>query len=218
MSEYNRQYWEGMYEMPLNELPWEIKEAPSELREYIENNRVVGGRALDAGCGTGNFSVYLAQNGFEVVEVDYSEKALTIARQNNESQQLPIRYVRADLTELTAALPDEQFDLILDYKVAHHLTTDRLKTYVTQCVELLKAGGRIVLICYSDKDVDAAGRGSAIGQFGNEMLYRNVDEIREIYNGLREIEYREVMLGKRLNHAGHKFVFEKTNQVRFVST
>jgi 2-polyprenyl-3-methyl-5-hydroxy-6-metoxy-1,4-benzoquinol methylase len=209
MQEHNRQYWEGMYEMPLDELPWEIKEAPQELRAYVEANSVPGGKALDAGCGTGNFSVYLARNGYQVVGVDYSEKALAIARENNKQQRLRITYIRADLTELAGALPDERFDLILDYKVAHHLTAENLATYAAQCTAILKDGGRILLICYSDKDIDAAGRSSATGQFGNEMFYRSADEIREFYKGLKEVEHEEVMLGKRLNHAGHKFVFEK---------
>lgn len=210
MQEYNRQYWEGMYEMPVDELPWEIKEAPSELHEYIENNRVPGGRALDAGCGTGNFSVYLAKNGFTVTGVDYSEKALAIAEERNKEIQLPITYLRVDLTELSSVLPETKFDLILDYKVAHHLTPERLNSYASQCVELLKPGGRMLLVCYSDEDVDAVGGQSAVGKFGNEMFYRSADEIRAIFADLRGVDYKKVMLGKRLNHAGHCFVFEKS--------
>jgi 2-polyprenyl-3-methyl-5-hydroxy-6-metoxy-1,4-benzoquinol methylase len=209
MPEYNRQYWEDMYEMPLEELPWEIKEAPAELREYVGANKVAGGEALDAGCGTGNFSVYLAQNGFAVTGVDYSKKAIDIAKERNQEAQLPIKYLRADLTDVANALRGKQFDLILDYKVAHHLPDEQLKSYVSGCMNLLKPGGRILLICYSDKDKDAAGHHAATGKFGNEMFYRSATEIREIYKNLQEVSYRQVMLGKRLNHAGHCFVFEK---------
>lgn len=209
MQEFNRPYWEQMYEMPLEELPWEIKEAPPELREYIAKNRVENGTALDAGCGTGNFSVYLAQNGFQVTGVDYSEKALAIARKNNEQLKLHIHYVRTDLTTLADTLKGESFNLILDYKVAHHLNPESLKKYLVDCESLLKPGGRILLVCYSDKDTDAAGNNSAIGKFGNEMFYRRASEIREFYKDFKEISHKEVMLGKHLNHAGHCFVFEK---------
>lgn len=209
MDEYNRKYWEDMYGTSIDDLPWEIKEAPSELRECIESNRVEGGRALDAGCGTGNFSVFLAKNGFDVTGVDYSEKAIAVAKERNKDAKLPITYLRADLARLKEALPDSQFDLILDYKVAHHLPADKLRAYIEQCLHLLKTGGRILLICYSDKDTDAAGSQSAIGKFGNEMFYRSADEIREFYKPFKEVSYKEVMLGKRLNHAGHCFVFEK---------
>lgn len=210
MQEFNRDYWEKMYQMPLEELPWEIKEAPQELKAYVEANKASGGTALDAGCGTGNFSVYLAKNGYTVTGVDYSEKAIEIAKNNNEQLKLPITYIRADLTELEKAVAGTEYDLILDYKVSHHLSADRLTEYVAQCIRILKPKGRILLVCYSDKDVDAAGKGSAIGKFGNEMYYRTAEEIREFYSELNEIECHEVMLGKHLNHAGYCLVFEKS--------
>ncbi len=210
MQELNRDYWEKMYEMPLEELPWEIKEAPQELKAYIETSKSSGGTALDAGCGTGNFSVYLAKNGYSVTGVDYSEKALTIARKNNEELKLPITYIHTDLTELEKAVAGTTYDLILDYKVSHHLSSERLKEYIAQCVSILKSKGRILLVCYSNKDTDAAGNGSAIGKFGNEMYYRTAEEIRDFYSMLEEVECREVMLGKHLNHAGYCFVFEKS--------
>lgn len=209
MQEINRDYWEKMYEMPLEELPWEIKEAPQELKAYIEANRSEGGSALDAGCGTGNFSVYLAKNGYTVTGIDYSDKALAIARKNNEEFMLPITYIRADLTDLEGAVGGLSYDLILDYKVSHHLSVERLKGYVAQCARVLKPKGRILLVCYSDKDTDAEGKGSAIGKFGNEMYYRTAEEIRELYSGFKEVECHQVMLGKHLNHAGYCFVFEK---------
>lgn len=210
MQGFNRDYWERMYQMPLSELPWEIKEAPQELKAYIDANKCEGGSALDAGCGTGNFSVYLARNGYRVTGIDYSEKALEIARKSNEEFKLPITYVRADLTELGDAVSNMTYDLILDYKVSHHLSPERLDEYVAQCVQVLKPKGRILLVSYSDKDVDAAGQGSVIGKFGNEMYYRSADEIRKFYSALKEIECHEVMLGKHLNHAGYCFVFEKS--------
>ena len=33
------------------------------------------GFLLDVGCGTGNYSVYLAQNGFNVTGIDFSQEA-----------------------------------------------------------------------------------------------------------------------------------------------
>jgi 2-polyprenyl-3-methyl-5-hydroxy-6-metoxy-1,4-benzoquinol methylase len=207
--EVNRAYWEKMYRQPLEELPWEIKEAPDEIREYVSANEASGDVALDAGCGTGNFANFLSLKGYQVVGVDYSEEALKIARDNSRQHNLPVRYERADLTELTSVFPEDSFDLILDYKVSHHMDDKLLKTYVAQCAQVLKNAGRLLLVCYSEKDADAAGQASATGKFGNEMYYRSAEEIRTIYEAFDEISYKPVMLGKRLNHAGHCFVFEK---------
>lgn len=207
MDEYNRSYWEDMYGTSIDDLPWEIKEAPAELVEAVTACKTENGRALDAGCGTGNFSVFLAKNGFIVTGVDYSEKAISIAQERNAKEHLPITYVRADLTQLSDSLPANQFDLILDYKVAHHLPEDKLSKYVEACHALLKPGGKIILICYSDKDTDAAGGKSAVGKFGNEMFYRTAEEIKRFYQSFEVVSYKEVMLGKKLDHTGHCFVF-----------
>jgi len=210
MKEYNRQYWEGMYHMPLEEIPWEIKEAPVELREAVATTGLTGGKALDAGCGTGNYSVFLARHGFNVIGVDYSEEALKIARDNNEkTYHLPIAYIQSDLTSLRAVLDAASFDLILDYRVLHHLPDGDTETYAEQCVQLLKPDGRMIIICNSEKDIDAQGDTSAVGKFGNTMHYRTREEILALFNGLEELSYKEVILGKKLNHAGHCFILKK---------
>ena len=210
MKEFNRQYWESMYKMPLEEIPWEIRDTPSELREVIEELNVSGGKALDAGCGTGNYSVFLARNGYKVVGVDYSEEALEIAKQNNERQyHLPIDYIHADLTTLAELLDTGSFDLILDYRVFHHLPEQDAKVYAAQCARLLKPNGYLLIICNSEKDIDAQGGSSAVGKFGNTMHYRTRDEIKAIFHDLSEVSYREVMLGKKQNHAGHCIVLQK---------
>lgn len=209
MKEYNRKYWENMYKMPLEKIPWEIRKAPIELQEVIAKIKTTG-KALDAGCGTGNYSVFLAQNGFTVVGVDYSEEALSVARANNENTyRLPITYVHSDLTALEATLELSSFDVILDYRVFHHLPEGDAKLYARQCTKLLKPSGYMIIICNSEKDIDTQGNKSAVGKFGNTMHYRSREEILSIFNNLSEFSYKEVMLGKKLNHAGHCIVLQK---------
>ncbi|HET8708981.1 MAG TPA: class I SAM-dependent methyltransferase [Candidatus Saccharimonadales bacterium] len=209
MTYYNRDYWEDMYGCDIAALPWEIPEPPTEIRDYISTHPGSGGKALDAGCGTGNFSLYLAKNGYDVSGIDYSEKAITVAQERAQEQRLDTTFVRGDLTELTNLLPSDSFKLILDYKVSHHLKDEQLLAYAEQCYALLKSGGHILLVCYSEKDTDAAGNRSAIGKYGNEMFYRTREQIVKFFHAFQVHDYKEVMLGKRLNHAGHCLVFEK---------
>ena len=204
------QHWDDMYAKPLKDIPWEIVEPPQELVELVGSGKLPGGRALDIACGTGNYSFYLAQHGFnEVVGVDFSEKALAIGRKNNEVLKLPVRFAFADVSQIANALPGEQFDFILDYSILHHLEPAVTDDYARQCANLLKPGGKLLLVCYSDKDEGASGGTSATGKYGNTMFYRTADEIRAAYKDLKEISYKEARLGKRLHHAGHCFLFEK---------
>jgi len=204
------QHWENMYDMPLENIPWEIKDPPKELVELIESGKLHGGRALDIACGTGNYSFYLAEHGFsEVVGVDFSEKALAIGRKHNEELKLPVTFKFADVTKIAEALPGEQFDFILDYSILHHLDLSVTAKYAHQCAELLKPGGMLLLVCYSDKDEFASGGPKATGTYGNTMFYRTANEIRTAYKDLRETEYKETRLGKRAHHIAHCFLFER---------
>jgi hypothetical protein len=51
------------------------------------------------------------------------------------------------------------------------------------------------------------GGKSAVGKFGNEMFYRTAEEIKRFYQSFEVVSYKEVMLGKKLDHTGHCFVF-----------
>lgn len=204
------QHWDKMYEMPLENIPWEIKEPPRELVDALNAGNVRGIKALDIACGTGNYTFYLAQHGFsDVLGVDFSEKALAIARKHNEELGLPVRFAFADITKIEETLKGEKFDFILDYSILHHLEPSVTASYARQCTNLLNPGGRLLLVCYSDKDEFSSGSNSATGTYGNTMFYRTTDEIRAAYKGLEEIYYKEAALGKRLHHIAHCFLFEK---------
>lgn len=205
------QHWDKMYELPLENIPWEIAEPPKELVEVINSGQAQGEKVLDIACGTGNYTFYLAQHGFsDVLGVDFSEKALDIARKHSEELKLPVRFAFADVTKIEATLKGEQFDFILDYSILHHLEPSVTESYAQQCANLLKPGGKLLLVCYSDKDEFADGSKAATGTYGNTMFYRSADQIREAYEGLQEVYYKETALGKRLHHIAHCFLFEKT--------
>lgn len=67
-----------------------------------------GTRVLDAGCGTGRVAIELARRGFSVVGVDSDARMLATARAKSPE----LRWIQADLADLTASLGDE-FDLVV---------------------------------------------------------------------------------------------------------
>jgi ubiquinone/menaquinone biosynthesis C-methylase UbiE len=71
----------------------------------------VGSRVLDCPCGQGRHAHLLAEAGYDVDGVDYSNPLLTIARDRGQSENL--RYTRADMR----ALPDKwtrRFDAVVN--------------------------------------------------------------------------------------------------------
>ena len=176
--------------------------------EIIKNKIVTPPcKVLDIGCGTGNYSIYLAQKRFEVTGIDFSENALKIARKRAKKTGLKIKFIKADVTKLKDTLT-AKFDFILDYSILHHIPDYKTRSYARQFSKLLNQKGKLLLVCYSEKDELAQGGYSAKGKYGNTMYYRSVEEIRNAYKDLHEISFQEARLGKRLHHLGYSFLFE----------
>jgi SAM-dependent methyltransferase len=51
---------------------------------------------VDLGCGTGNVAIPLAQMGYAVIGIDYSDSMLAIA--SNKAERLPIQWLEQDMT------------------------------------------------------------------------------------------------------------------------
>jgi 2-polyprenyl-3-methyl-5-hydroxy-6-metoxy-1,4-benzoquinol methylase len=84
-----------------------------------------GKRILDAGCGSGRWTVGLLRLGADVVATDVSEHALGYARENvatlcSTAQAARFEAVRANLFDLPAELRTERFDCVFSFGVLHH--------------------------------------------------------------------------------------------------
>lgn len=93
-------------------------------------------RWLDAGCGTGTLSRWLArERGFSVVAIDASEQMLA-----NAVPQAGVEYHKSDVTE--TGLPAASFDGVLCSSVLEFLPS--VETALGEFHRLLKPGGSLV--------------------------------------------------------------------------
>ena len=61
--------------------PWEIG-APQPAMSAMLGRYPPSSPILDVGCGSGDLSIYLAQLGYQVLGIDFVEKAIANAREN----------------------------------------------------------------------------------------------------------------------------------------
>ncbi|WPC40371.1 class I SAM-dependent methyltransferase [Clostridium sp. JS66] len=109
------------------------------ISEVVPNGR--GLRALDVGTGAGFFAFLLADMGFEVTAVDYSQRMIQNALANVEK----LGYREIEFLEMDAQnlkFEDGSFDFIISRNVTWTLP-DPKKAYKEWC-RVLTAGGKIM--------------------------------------------------------------------------
>jgi SAM-dependent methyltransferase len=124
------QFYKLLYRIGLR--PWEelrtlpVAEQISALIDREERERQPPhGRALDLGCGSGIWSVELAQRGWQVTGIDVVPKAVRAARERARQAGVKATFEEGDVTELRAAGVGSDFDFVLDFGTVHGLTPEQ---------------------------------------------------------------------------------------------
>jgi SAM-dependent methyltransferase len=113
---------------------------PPEVRDVVEGpSALPPGRALDVGCGTSPNVAYLAQHGWDATGVDFSPKAIQLAKRN--AGGIPgAAFVEADVTKLSASGIAGPFDLVIDNGCYHSLSPEGRAAYVPEVAAVMKPG------------------------------------------------------------------------------
>jgi 2-polyprenyl-3-methyl-5-hydroxy-6-metoxy-1,4-benzoquinol methylase len=128
-------------------LPWH-REQPPALLERAVARQTTRGRALDLGCGQGVHAVYLAQQGFSVVGVDFVPAAVAAARTRAARAGVQVELLEGDVVDYEAP---SAFDLVLDSGCLHHLPRGRVGAYRIRLDEWLAPGGDYVLVHFAHR-------------------------------------------------------------------
>lgn len=119
------QRWMRFQQSYRSEPPWDTRNSPPELIEFVQTHPA--GRALDIGCGTGANLLTLARAGWEVEGIDYVPRAVRQARATLSEAGLPVKIKVADF--LTEQRLRVKFDLILDMGCYHSLPPNDKRIY-----------------------------------------------------------------------------------------
>jgi ubiquinone/menaquinone biosynthesis C-methylase UbiE len=134
---YDVVWTEYIPEYEASEKHWEIFFSAAEVQDKT---------VLDAGCGTGIFSIIFANNGAkQVVGIDISEGSLQTAQALKEKFSLHnTEFQKQDM--LTLPFPDASFDIVWAWGTVHH-TTDPFKA-ISELIRVVKPSGTILLAVY----------------------------------------------------------------------
>lgn len=82
---YDNDYWESLWARTLRDHAETVARRPPNNHFVTEAQKLHTGRALDAGCGHGAESLWLAAHGWRVTAVDFSMAALDHARSTSKA-------------------------------------------------------------------------------------------------------------------------------------
>ena len=181
--------------MPLEDLPWNNEIPPAALIGLVQSGMVRPCKAIDLGCGAGNYAICLAGLGFDMTGVDSSPTAIRIAEEHAVNQGVRCRFIVAnligDLHEVT-----DTFDFAYDWEFLHHIFPEDRTTYIRHVHRLLRPGATYFSVCFSEDDPQFGGTGKYRGtRIGTTLYFSSESEIRELvlpYFTIRELKTAEV--------------------------
>lgn len=140
-----------------NSAPWIIGEPQSAIVR-LEQDGWISGDVLDAGCGTGEHTIYLARRGYRVLGVDFAPHAIEHARANAARQQVPARFEVADALRLGGPV---RFDTVVDSALFHVFGPPERVAYTRSLHAACRPGAVVHVLALSDAE---PGFGPQIGE------------------------------------------------------
>jgi SAM-dependent methyltransferase len=138
--------WAGAYasEAPP---PWDIGRPQAAFTGLAERG-LLGGRVLDAGCGTGEHTLLAAAHGAAATGVDVAPLAIARARDKAAARGLAARFEVGDVLDFGPL--GVSADTVVDSGVFHVFDDDARARYVASLAAVLAPGGTCYLMCFSD--------------------------------------------------------------------
>ena len=148
-KEYSREDWQDHYDS--NDLGWDLGQVAPPFVELWEKGKLSLGKVLVPGCGRGHEVIFLAENGFEVTGIDFSEGAVTYLGNALKKRNLKGRVLHQDFFSLDDT-HDGVYDLVIEQTFFCAISPRQRQDYVLKVSRMLKPGGMLVgLFYHTDK-------------------------------------------------------------------
>jgi cyclopropane fatty-acyl-phospholipid synthase-like methyltransferase len=132
--------------------PWDIGKPQ---KPFVDVADRIKGSVLDSGCGTGDLALFFAGRNCQVTGIDFLEEPINRARRKAAERGSRVTFLVKDALSLKSW--SERFENITDCGLFHVFSDDDRKLYVQGLATVLKPGGRLYLMCFSDAEPGTHG-------------------------------------------------------------
>lgn len=109
----------------------------NKYEDIIKNIHV--GKALDLGCGLGQYTKYLLDRGFDTLSADISIEALNKLKENIKNAKI----IQLDMSN-TLPFEDNSFDLVFANLSIHYFDEKTTQNLIKEIRRILKGGGYFI--------------------------------------------------------------------------
>ena len=160
---FDQEFWEQLWSKTLRESADKVARRPPNAQLMAEAAELTPGRALDAGCGHGAETLWLAAQGWRVTAVDFSAAALARGRSMAEAAGSDIaeriEWVEGDLATWTAEAG--RYDLVVCLYV--HVAGS-VEEMVRRMASGVAPGGTLLLVGHRPIDPSTGAPTAAASQ------------------------------------------------------
>ncbi|MEQ8718145.1 MAG: class I SAM-dependent methyltransferase [Acidimicrobiales bacterium] len=135
------------------------------------------GRALDLACGEGRNALWLAEQGWDVTGVDFSEAGVDKGRRFGDERGITVDWQVADITVWRPGAP---FDLVVIFYL--QLPAEEMATVLAMAAEAVAPGGTFLLVAHDRSNLE-----SGYGGPGDISVLPTPQSVVAAINGL-EVE------------------------------
>lgn len=170
------------HDVSLDDIPWNLNDPPELLIEAVDSGRISPCRAVDLGCGAGNYAVWLAARGFDVTGLDISEEAVKLASALAVRRGVTCTFRAVDLLGDLKEF-QEAFDFAYDWELLHHIFPEDRSRYVRNVRAILRPGATYFSVCFSEKDPAFGGQGKYRDTtLGTRLYFSSEEELRDLFS------------------------------------
>jgi SAM-dependent methyltransferase len=135
--------------------PWDTDVTPPELVALVEGrDPLPPGRALELGCGTGTNAIYLARHGWDVVAVDFIDRAVEQARAKADAAGVTPKFLYADASRLDDVDAPGPFQLFFDLSCYCGIPEHRRDAYAGGLTDRAAPGAVLLMFGYGPETLD----------------------------------------------------------------
>ncbi|WP_330110136.1 methyltransferase domain-containing protein [Methylophaga thalassica] len=121
---------------------WRLRLLKEDLAQFVSASQL---DVWDAGCGQGQISLWLAEQGHQLTLCDLSEKMLNTAKVNFEQANITANFYQQSAQSLASELP--QFDLVICHAVLEWLSEPI--SSLQMIMDKVKPNGYLSLLFYN---------------------------------------------------------------------